>query len=388
MNVLQTKRTLMGLPPRKSVLIESNHGLGKSQVVAQTAAELSKKLGKPFGFIDMRLSQREVGDLIGMPRGMDKFTITHVVFKAGVKATEEVVAENVTIYDIPHWFPTDPDSSGFLFLDELNRATREVQQTAFELALDYRLNFRELPIGWRVISAINDNMDAYSVQSMDPALYDRFLKIKFRPTVPEWMNYAEEIGVHRAILQYVNKFSGDLDPPEKGIESGVVYPSRRSWVSLSDCIKYMKDNGDDLLKDLDYLLLLSKGYVGDTIAVQFTEFIRQNYKVYNAKDILDHLNDEMVESFKAMLVTEVTFYNKEIVNYISKEKVKLTKKQSENLFKYVKLIPKEAASGFWSQFTTDAREQATKWYRETTGVTDYIYGFLNKKMAMGEDKAS
>jgi hypothetical protein len=319
---------------------------------------------------------------------MDKFTITHVVFKAGVKATEEVVAENVTIYDIPHWFPTDPDSSGFLFLDELNRATREVQQTAFELALDYRLNFRELPIGWRVISAINDNMDAYSVQSMDPALYDRFLKIKFRPTVPEWMNYAEEIGVHRAILQYVNKFSGDLDPPEKGIESGVVYPSRRSWVSLSDCIKYMKDNGDDLLKDLDYLLLLSKGYVGDTIAVQFTEFIRQNYKVYNAKDILDHLNDEMVESFKAMLVTEVTFYNKEIVNYISKEKVKLTKKQSENLFKYVKLIPKEAASGFWSQFTTDAREQATKWYRETTGVTDYIYGFLNKKMAMGEDKAS
>ena len=57
MNVEQTVHTLKYLPPRKSVLIESDHGLGKSQVVAQTAQEMSRLLQKPFGFIDFRLAQ-------------------------------------------------------------------------------------------------------------------------------------------------------------------------------------------------------------------------------------------------------------------------------------------------------------------------------------------
>lgn len=56
MNVEQTKHTLMWMPPRKSVLIESDHGIGKSEVVAQTAAEMSRILKKPFGYIDFRLS--------------------------------------------------------------------------------------------------------------------------------------------------------------------------------------------------------------------------------------------------------------------------------------------------------------------------------------------
>ena len=147
MNVTETKRTLKGLPPRKSVLLESGHGLGKSQVVRQVAQELSKETGRVYGFVDIRLSQREVGDIIGMPRSLDQFDVSHNVFKDGKLVSETKVAQNITVNDIPFWFPTDPDSFGILFLDELNRATREVQQAAFELVLDYRLNFRELPIG-------------------------------------------------------------------------------------------------------------------------------------------------------------------------------------------------------------------------------------------------
>jgi len=382
MNVKETFRTLLGLPPRKSVLIESGHGLGKSQIVAQAAAAMSKKLGKTFGFIDIRLSQREVGDLIGMPRGMEKFTVTHKVFKDGIIAEESMVASNVTIYDLPHWFPQDPDSSGYLFLDELNRATREVQQAAFELALDYRLNFHTLPLGWRVIAAINDNMDVYSVLSVDPALYDRFLKIKFKPTVPEWLEHAESIGVHRAIMTYINKFTSDLDTPEK-IETGTIYPSRRSWVQLSDCIKYMTDNKDDPLKDLDYLTLLASGYLGSSVAINFVEYVRNNYRVFSAEDILDKYTKEMEEAFKDMTVPEVTFYSKEIIRWVKEQKLtKLTKKQSDNLLKFLKAIPKEAASGFWGQATTDIRDVTTAWYKGTTGAQDYIYGFLSKEQSL------
>lgn len=381
MNVEQTKRTLYCAPPRKSILMEAGHGVGKSQVVAQVAREMSVKTGKPYGFVDMRLSQREVGDLIGMPRGVDNYRYKRSVFENGKETKVETSMTNVTVNDMPFWFPQDPDSCGILFLDELNRATREVQQAAFELVLDYRLNFRELPIGWKVVAAINENQDVYSVLSMDPALYDRFLVIKFKPTTPEWLQHAESIGVHKAIHRYITKFPNDLWTPEK-VEPGVVYPSPRSWINLSDWIKELADNGDDPLNDLEYLTHLSGGYVGTTISVNFIEYIRKSYKVYSAEDILNKLNAEMLEEFKNMVPTDASFYNGEIVRYVAKEKVKLTKKQGDNLLKYYKALPKECASDFWMSFTKDAREEATRWYKSNPEIAEYTMSFLSAKQAL------
>jgi len=378
MDVKETKRTLKGLPPRKSVLIESRHGLGKSQVVAQTAAELSVDRKKPYGFIDIRLSQREVGDIIGMPRSMDTFTVTNRVFKDGKVASEEAVCHNVTAHDLPIWFPTDPESCGLLFLDELNRATREVQQAAFELVLDYRLNFHDLPIGWRVVAATNDDTDLYSVLTMDPALYDRFLKIKFKPTVPEWMEHAEGLGVHDCILKYLTKFGSDLDTPEK-IEPGKIYQSRRSWVSLSDCLKYAAETGDDWLKDPDYLTKFASGYIGTTTAISFVDFIRKEYKVLSAEDILNKFNDDLAKDLTGTLVTEIAFYNKILIKHISENK--LTKKQSANLVKYYKTIPKEAASAFWGEFSRQCRDESSNWYKTDPTIGEYTMSMLAKSGA-------
>src|SRR5512135_3336404 len=221
MNVEMTLRTLLGLPPRKSILLESDHGLGKSSVVAQAAAIMSQRLKKPFALIDFRLAQCEVGDLIGMPKSLESTQVLRQFYVDGKRETQEVLATNVTVHDLAEWFPTDPDSCGFLFLDELFRASKDLQNAVMELALDYRYHFRELPIGWRVVSASNDNMDVYSGNSPDPALYDRFLKIKFKPTHPEWMKYAESVAAHAAVLKYISKFPRDLGLDREGkIEAG------------------------------------------------------------------------------------------------------------------------------------------------------------------------
>ena len=383
MNVAYTLRTLMGLPPRKSILLESDHGLGKSSVVRQAAALLSKKLGKPFSLIDFRLAQCEVGDLIGMPKSLASTEVSRMMYVDGKLEIKQVIAENVTVHDLAEWFPTDPYSFGFLFLDELFRAPRDLQNAVLELALDYRYHFKELPLGWRVVSASNDNMDVYAGNAPDPALYDRFLKIKFKPTHPEWMTYAEELQVHKAILKYLSKFPRDLGLDREGkIEAGKIIQSPRSWIFLSDCIKYMVENGDDVIKDLDYLTYLSKGYIGDTTSLAFIDYVRTNYKVYNAEDILNKYTDAMDEDFSTMLVTEVAFYQTELVTYIKKSGKPLNKKQGENLFRWYKKIPKEGASGFWSTFSLECREAAAKWYKECDGVQDYTYGFLSKVQSL------
>jgi hypothetical protein len=167
----------------------------------------------------------------------------------------------------------------------------------------------------------------------------------------------------------------------ENVEQGKICPSPRSWVSLSDCIKYMATNGDDPLEDLDYFHLMAKGYLGETITVNFVEYVRKNYKVFSGEDILTKWDEHMEMEFSQMLVPELGFYHKEIMKFVSKKK-KLTPKQSENLLKFVKIIPKESASGFWSLFTSEARDIATAWYNGTDGAKDYIFGFLSKSKAL------
>jgi hypothetical protein len=380
MNVKQTKRTILGCPPRKSILILANHGVGKSEMIAQCAAEKSLIINKPVHVIDFRLAQCEVGDLIGMMRHVEQAEVTSIVYRDGVKSEETSTVVNATVHDLAEWFPTDPDWIGYLFLDELFRAPRDLQNAVMELSLDYRYHFRSLPMGCTVISAANHNMDLYSGAFPDPAQFDRWLKIYLKPTVPEWMAQAEKCGVHRAITTYINKFPTDLGLDNEKIEIGITGPSPRAWFQLSDWIKHMASQGSDPLEDNDYLMLLSKGYVGDTICINFAEFVRVNYQVFRAEDILNKFTDEMETAFKGMLVTEITFYNSELTKHLKGTK-KISAKQSENLLKYVKAIPKEAASGFWASFAAESKELAAKWYREQAGAQEYIYGFLSKKMA-------
>jgi hypothetical protein len=381
MNIEQTIRTLMGVPPKHSVLLEGRHGLGKSEVVAQTAAAMSVKLKKPFGFIDIRLGQYEVGDLIGIPRARDTYTVTRNVYENGSLKSSNVEAKNVTVHDLPLWFPRDEESFGFLFFDELNRGSRDTQQWAMQIVLDYKSNFHEVPVNWRVIAACNDDQDVYSILNLDPALYDRFLVIKFQPTVQEWLSHANSINVHDAITKYITKFSSDLDVPEK-VESGKRYPSRRSWVKLSNTLQYMADKGNDPLSDSDYLILLASGYVGTTVSVNFVEFIRKEYKVFTAEEILNNF-PKLEEDLKKMIATDFTYYNKILVAHIKKSGVKkLSEKHSANLFSYVKFIPRETASGFWGAFRTDCAKASEAWFNSSKDITDYIGGLVNRVKAL------
>jgi hypothetical protein len=380
MNIKEIKQAIKYIyHPKRSVLLRGKHGLGKSQVMFQIAQELSVETATNFGFIDIRLAQREVGDLIGMPRGMDKFSILRTVFNKGELIKQEEIVSNVTIHDVPHWFPQDAASKGIVFFDELNRATREVQQAVFELILDRRMNFHYLPDGWRVCSAVNDDQDTYQIVEMDPALLDRFAVIEFAPTVPEWLEHADKIHVHDAIMKYISKFGSSLDTPST-IEPNKVYQSRRSWVALSDDILNAAENKIDLLKDLDMLFHIGRTHLGTTEATAFKDFVQKDYRVLTADDILNHF-PKHADDFKNMETTEVVFYNKQIVEYIKKENIKLTKKQGENLKKYYMAVPKEAASGFWSDFIGQCREEAGKWYKSDPEIGEYTQKYLNKSQA-------
>ena len=349
MNANLTKRILREMPTSKSIMLRAKHGVGKSSVIKQAAME------QGINFFDVRLSQCEVGDIKGLPH-LDP-------------------VKGITTFLKPYWWPRDPNSKGILFFDELNRAAKDVLQAVFEICLDHRLDGEMLPEGWRVVAAINAD-DDYDVVELDPALADRWFMIDFDPTPKEWIDWARAAKVHPAVVEFVARNNNLLDPPVGNLESGRVYPSRRSWVSLSDTILAM-----NLTDDTDGLVTqISKGWVGREIAVMFQKFMTNEFSQLKACDILDKFEEMFPKIETACSDIEViaALANSLVEEIASRPASKIKEKQTEAIKKFFEMIPKDVASNLWGSLLTHPKTKKTvmTWQAdlEFCDVVKKVYG--------------
>lgn len=187
-----------------STMIWGPPGIGKSSIVAQTAA------AHKLGFIDVRLSQLAPTDLRGLP-----------------------VAES----GVSRWYPPEflpRDGAGVLFLDEINLAPPTMQGMAQQLILDRRVGSYTVPHGWFIWAAGNRSEDRAAVFDMPAPLANRFLHLEVQPDFESFKNYALETGVHEHILAFLSfrtELLHKLDPQQPA------WPSPRSWVMASDLHK-------------------------------------------------------------------------------------------------------------------------------------------------------
>jgi hypothetical protein len=372
MNFEQTVETLTILPRNHSVLIMGPHGLGKSDAVR----EAGKILNVPV--VDQRLSQCDVGDMKGMP-----FCIDGRTFFAPPEwfpLREEDAQELKIDLNLTSSFLIKHAKAGILFLDEIDRAPREVQQAAFELALDHRLNMRYLPEDWRVVSAVNADGDIYHVNEMDVAFIDRFFVIKFNPTREEWFKFARtDARIHSCIVEFLTKFPNMMDPTKEVIEAnpGQKLYSRRSYEKLSQCLMNHEKNYaankvkfsllDKSPDSLTKVTLIAQGYLGTAMGVQFRNFIETDYQSLNGDTILNKWNRDVADKIKKIVDTkkiiELGSYNQLIINHVQDEKIKtLSAKQSKNLLSFIQCIPNECVADFWQKFQADCKEVANGWY--------------------------
>jgi len=315
MNLHQLSNHIAFSPLTHSVVLAANHGVGKSAVTSK----FTKLIGKIYntesvGFVDIRLSQNDVGDLKGVPKNYGGRTFFAPPFWLPIEknAQEQIKA---MIEHIGEVF-ADPNTPeyGILFLDEMNRASKEVLQCAFELVLDRRLGGIAIPPGWKVMAAINHDADIYQVFELDPALLDRFSFIEFKPTTEEWLEWGEEVdengrtNIHLAVRRYITSFPDHLDPSKELIESATKstakIQSRRSWHKLSECLYSYEDRASIGAPDLtdpsneDSLVLIGKSYVGSAQAVAFAGFVRDKFDVITPAKIFDKWNTKLEERIK------------------------------------------------------------------------------------------
>ena len=263
MDIKTFVQVISNLPPDIAVLAKGPTGIGKSHIVHQVGKRLNMEV------VDRRLSYMTEGDLIGLPELVD----------------------GTTRFAPVDWFIRACNEPLILFFDELNRATIEVQQCAFQIVLDRELNGHKLHPETRVYAAINEGSD-YQVSDMDPALLRRFWSIGLEPTTNDWLDWAGTTGnIDPIIVEFITKYPAKLRH-EGQFEPGKVYPNPASWARLDAAFKHANitpsetiETNESSIRDLQYSMSL--GFIGAETTIAFNEFIRKYKSNFGALDVFD-----------------------------------------------------------------------------------------------------
>ena len=260
MNITQLKTSIpfliqSGLVPN----IIGKHGIGKSSVVAQFAKE------NGYSFHPFFLGQMvDCGDILGLPE-FDR--------DSNGKAIS-------TSFIHPAKLPKKPRS--ILFFDELNRASKDLLQAIFQLALEGTIHDYTLPPDSAIIMAMNPATDDYSVLDFaDKAFADRFVHINLDPTHEEFHAYmTSRYGTSdvSAFLRQQTKLLEETDLSPVTLE--FVKPSRRSW----DRLQKLQNTGmpENLFREA------GMGIVGTAAMIAYSSWKETQIKIIEGAEILDN----------------------------------------------------------------------------------------------------
>ena len=302
---------------KKPILLRGRHGVGKSCVVYQTAAAL----GLPV--VERRASQMTEGDLVGLP----------------------VVDGECTRFNPPDWFKQACNEPVALFLDEVDRATIEVRQGIFELTDSRKLNGYALHPETLIFAAVNggEHGEQYQVGEMDPAELDRWTVFDVEPTVEDWLDWAKG-NVDGVIWDFINQNRGHLEHVGD-FEPNKVYPSRRSWDRLNECLGAAAFLSDENRKgSLSTIYELGCAFVGFEAAVALRDFCEKYERQVTVQMILDEGQLDKVAEFG--INDHSALVEKMEASEVFKNK--LSEEQIENLGRYFIALPSEVAMKLWT----------------------------------------
>ena len=233
-----------------SVFLWGQPSSAKSSIVKQFAAETGRKL------IDLRLSQMEAVDLMGIP----------------------FLKDGRTQWATPAWWPEEGDNA-VVFLDEFNQAAQSVQAPAYQLIHDRQVGGNYLPKDTLVIAAGNRQTDRSITQKMGTALKNRFVHITVEVNNDDFIAWALGDGrLHDSIVGFLrfrpallNELGQRGTSQEETSRIGLVmeqtaFATPRSWEFLNKILEARPPT------ELEWELFA--GAVGEGVATEFTAYLK------------------------------------------------------------------------------------------------------------------
>jgi len=282
--------------------------------------------------VERRLSQMTEGDITGIP------------FEGN---------RGGTVFRACEWLLATCEFPCVLFLDELNRAIKGVEQATFQLADSKAFDGNLLHEGTRVMVAVNVG-DQYDVTPMDPAALSRYAVVDLDPTTQDWLDWASS-SCNQAMVEFIRsnekylEFKDTCEPNKK-------YPDRRAWGNLDSELAQagLYENPDDVV-----FCHMAASMVGFEAANAFWKFVKERGLDISAEDVLADWS-----KVKARLPKEETKRHAKFIDLMGKlhHKLKthtLSNSEAVQFGEYMKDAPAEILMASWTALNS-IRENAFK----------------------------
>lgn len=251
----------------KPVLGIGKAGIGKTESIAG----LCKELG--IGFRELRLVTMNETDLLGIPDYVDR------VAEDGTKYRTTTFASNDMLP-----IASRDGERGILCLDELTSASKTIRAAAYQLLEEKRaLGNYKLPNNWLVVALGNGPEDGGVFQGMEHTITSRCRCYYVEPELDAWKRWAVNHGVNATVIafvsfepEYLHKFPEDADSIQ-------VFPSPRSWASLSRKLNDREKRG--AIKD-EMISIYAAAEVGMEVATKFAAFYKYNQQKIDVEAVL------------------------------------------------------------------------------------------------------
>ena len=251
-------------------------GIGKTAVMEQIAQDLSvalvsysmthhtrqSALGLPF------ISHREYE---GMQYDVSEYTMSEII---------------ASIYDV---MKESGVSEGILFLDEINCVSETLAPSMLQF-LQYKVFGRhKVPDGWVIVTAGNPPEYNKSVREFDVVTMDRLKVLSVEADYRVWKEYAQERGLHTAILNFLELKKEYFYKIETTV-NGRSYVTARGWEDLSEILTLYEEEGMKVDETLVEQYLRN-----DKIVREFTAYydlFNKYKKEYQTEEILNGTRSE------------------------------------------------------------------------------------------------
>lgn len=309
-----------------AIFLWSVPGIGKSQMIQQLADIIREKSGRKVKFVEVRLSECSLFELIGL---MHRDPVS-----------------NTVIYDAPPIYDVEDEDCIVIYLfDELDKATKQLQNAALHLVLDKKFWQYNLPDNSIVVAAGNpENIEGELFSKFSPELNNRFRHYLLESDFSAWKSWAVENDVSHLVIDFLEANQHLLYTDDKGLDGITAFNTPRTWTKVSDYLKLMYGDGE-IDWNMAYLDIV--GYIGVENTPKFKQFCLTKGLMPKVEDIVRGRCRQIPK--RADVKDAVS---KSLISYIYSNKECMDDREWAFIREYIELFPEEYVLVFYRNIAT------------------------------------
>lgn len=204
-------------------------GIGKTAIMEQIAQELS------IALVSYSMTHHTRQSALGLPFIKQK-KYGEMEYDVSEYTMSEIIA---SIYET---MESSGVKEGILFLDEINCVSETLAPSMLQFLQYKTFGKHKVPEGWVIVTAGNPPEYNKSVREFDVVTMDRLKVLSVEADYATWKVYAQEKGIHSAILNFLELKKDYFYHMETTIK-GRSYVTARGWEDLSEIIIMYEEDG-------------------------------------------------------------------------------------------------------------------------------------------------